>query len=42
LISFAKDPSKNTPDHEVFHAYFDLALSPKQKSSLLVDIKRRK
>ncbi len=42
LISFAKDPSKNTPDHEVFHTYFDLALSPKQKSSLLVDIKRRK
>ena len=31
LITFAKNPSKNTIDHEAFHAYFDIALGKQKK-----------
>lgn len=31
LITFAKNPSKNTIDHEAFHAYFDIALGKQEK-----------
>lgn len=30
LITFAKDPIKNVPEHEVLHAYFDLAVPQKK------------
>lgn len=30
LITFAKDPIKNVPEHEVLHAYFNLAVLQKK------------
>ena len=35
MIAFAKNPTKYTPEHEVFHAYFDMALKPKEKNAIL-------
>lgn len=40
LIAFAKNPSKNTIDHEAFHAYFDITLG-KQKNSFLGLVQKR-
>lgn len=42
LIAFAKNPTKYTPEHEVFHAYFDMALAKKEKNALLGAIMREK
>lgn len=42
MISFAKNPKKSTPEHEVFHAYFDVALGKKRKAELLEQIKKDK
>lgn len=42
MIAFAKNPTKYTPEHEVFHAYFDMALEPKQKNAILKAIMKEK
>lgn len=41
LITFAKNPSKNTIDHEAFHAYFDIALGKQEKNSFLGLVQKR-
>ena len=41
LITFAKNPSKNTIDHEAFHAYFDIALGKQEKNSFLNLVQKR-
>ena len=40
MITFAKNPTKYTPEHEVMHAYFDLALDNKQKNTILKAIQK--
>jgi len=41
LITFAKNPSKNTIDHEAFHAYFEIALGKQEKNSFLGLVQKR-
>lgn len=41
LITFAKNPSKNTIDHEAFHTYFDIALGKQEKNSFLGLVQKR-
>ena len=41
LITFAKNPSKNTIDHEAFHAYFDIALGKQEKNTFLNLVQKR-
>ncbi|PZM83075.1 hypothetical protein DLH72_04050 [Candidatus Gracilibacteria bacterium] len=42
LISFAKNPKENVVEHEVLHAYFDLALTKTEKANILEKIKVEK
>lgn len=42
MIAFAKNPTKYTPEHEVFHAYFDMALKSKEKNAILKAIMKEK
>lgn len=41
LITFAKNPSKNTINQEAFHAYFDIALGKQEKNSFLGLVQKR-
>lgn len=42
LIAFAKNPTKYTPEHEVFHAFFDMTLSAKEKNTILKGVMKEK
>lgn len=42
FIAFAKNPTKYTPEHEVFHAFFDMTLSPKEKNTILKGVMKEK
>ncbi len=41
IIKFVDNPDKNTPTHEVLHAYFDMFTDPSRKVDILETVKRQ-